>query len=132
MFEQAIYNEIENNFTLTGFDLNFGFGEVPENDQAPYIAQFSLNTSGDSQVLCNENDFSDGTAFIQWNVYHPNASNAFYIKRELMKFIGQIKVLSFDSVEYMIQLNESESSPSGGYNNGLFAEVVARSFTYNI
>lgn len=132
MFEQAIFEYIKGNFTVTGFDFNFGFGEVPENNQAPYIAQFSLNTSGDAVMLCNENDFTDGVAFIQWNVYHPNASNAFYIKRELMKFIGQLKVVSLNSVEYMIQLNESESSPSGGYNNGLFAEVVARSFTYNI
>lgn len=133
MFEQIIFEYIRDNFTVSGFDLAFGFGEVPENTLAPYIIQYSLDINGDKRFLCNDNDFTDGEAFIQWNIYHPNSSNAFYIKNQLMTFIAGLQQIPFVSNRYMLQLNQHESSPSGAdTNTGLFAEIVARSFTYNL
>lgn len=134
MFEEALFKHIRDNFSDANFtNITFGFGEVPEATKAPYIVQFGLNAGGDAQFLCNDNDFTDGNAFIQWNIYHPDFTNAFYLKNKLMSFIGQLKTLDFNSSKYVIQLNEEESSPSGlALNNGLAAETVVRSFTYNL
>lgn len=132
MFEKVLFKYIKDNFTITGLNISFGFGEVSVTTKAPYIIQYSLNANGDCQVLCNDNNFSDGEAFIQWNIYHSNFSNAFFIKHELMKFIGQLKTVECEGIKYDILYNIGESSPSGiDLTNGLAAEVVARSFTYN-
>ena len=131
MFEQAIFEYIKNNFALTGNICSFGFGEVNESVQSPYIIQYSLNASGDAQFLCEENNFESGEAFIQWTIYDNSFSNAFFLKHELMKFIGQLKTITLNSTTYLVQLNKAESSPSGvSLDNGLAAEVVTRSFTY--
>jgi hypothetical protein len=135
MFEQALYNYIEQNFdtSINRVELYFGFGEVDKSASNPYIAQYSLNRSGDRQFLCNENDFTDGTAFIQWNIYCDSPKLAFKLKNELMVFIGQIKKITLNGQTYLIKLNQAESSPSGqSLNNGLFSELVVRSFNYNM
>jgi hypothetical protein len=132
VFEQAIFEHIRDNFTVSGYDFTFGIGEVPAATETPYIIQYSLDMNGDSQVLCNDNDFTDGEAFIQWNIYHSSFSNALYIKKKLMEFVATITTMSFNSSTYVVLLNTSESSPSGiDLTNGLATEVVARNFTYN-
>lgn len=132
MFEQALFEYIENNFKIEGFTLNFGFGSVPDETQAPYIIQYDLDMNGDRRTLNNPDDFTDGEAFEQWNVYCDNASNALYIKKELMAFIASLKVLTLNSDKYLIELNDHSSSPSGkDANIGLFVEIVAREFTYH-
>lgn len=133
MFEQCIFEYIRDNFTVSSYDFTFGLGEVPATTETPYIIQYSLDMNGDKQVLCNDNDFTDGEAFIQWNIYHPNFSNALYIKKKLMEFIGSITTMTSNGSTYVVLLNEGESSPSGiDLTNGLATEVVARSFTYNV
>ena len=132
MFEQALFEYIKANFAITGHTCSFGFGEIDDNTEAPYILQYSLNASGDARFLCEENDFTSGEAFIQWNIYHPNFSNAFYLKHELMKFIGQLRKITLNYTTYVVEFNKSENSPSGvSLENGLAVETVVRSFTYN-
>ena len=128
MFEEQLYKHIKNNFTVSGFSLSFGFGEIEEDTQAPYIIQYSLDADGTHQALCKKNDFTEGEAFIQWNIYSPNSSNGFYIKQQLMTFLADLR--SIDN--YQIAINRHEASPSNlGQNNGLAIDVVARTFTYN-
>lgn len=132
MFEELLFNYIAENFRLTGFACEFGFGTIPDQTQAPYIIQYSLDTNGDRKFLCNADDFTDGEAFIQWNIYCSEPSNAYFIKQKLMAFIAGLKHLTSNNNEYMIQLNTGETSPSGtDPNTGLFVEIVSRSFTYN-
>lgn len=132
MFEQALFSDISTNFKVTGFTLGFGFGKVPETTKAPYIIQYSLDTDGDAQFLCNEDDFTDGQSFIQWNIYTTNPSNGFYLKTELMKYIASLDKLTLGTNTYIINQNTHSSSPSGiDENTGLFVEIVARDITYN-
>lgn len=132
MFEQALYEYIANNFTVEGFTLNFGFGSISDGTSAPYIIQHNLDTNGDRRTLNNPDDFTDGESFMQWNIYCDNASNAFYLKTELMTFIAGLKVLTLDPDKYSIELNEHSSSPDGkDATTGLFIEVVARDITYH-
>ena len=128
MFETALFDHIKNNFTLSGFTLVLGFKSVPETTKAPYVIQYPLDTSGDAQFLCNDNDFSDGEAFIQWNVSHPDPKKAFYIKCQLMTFIAELK----DITGYQIMLNTAASSP-GDYDetSKLYIETVTREITYS-
>lgn len=132
MFEVALFNDIKTNFSVTGYTLNFGFGKVLETTKAPYIVQYSLDTNGDREMLCEADDFTSGQAFLQWNIYTTNPQNGFKIKVELMKYIASLKYLDCIDSKYMIQLNQHSSSPSGiDENTGLFVEIVARDITYN-
>lgn len=132
MFEVALFNEIKTNFTVAGYTLNFGFGKVLETTKVPYIVQYSLDTNGDREMLCEADDFTSGQAFLQWNIYTTNPQNGFKIKVELMKYIANLKQLTLNNDLYMVQLNKHSSSPSGlDENTGLFVEIVARDITYN-
>lgn len=132
MFEEVLFNHIVDNFEVSGFDITIGFGEVPEETLAPYIVQYNLDTDGDRRTLNNSDNFTDGEAFIQWNIYCTDPSNAFYLKQRLMSFIAELKYISLNGLNYMIELNQHSSSPSGSdQNTGLFVEVVAREITYS-
>jgi len=132
MFEEALFTDIKTNFKVTGFTLSFGFGKVSETTKAPYIIQYSLDTDGDAQFLCNKDDFTDGQSFIQWNIYTTNPSNGFYLKTELMKYVASLDKLTLGTNTYIINQNTHSSSPSGiDENTGLFVEIVARDITYN-
>ena len=131
-FEIGLFNNIKTNFALSGYTIKFGYGVIPANTVQPYIIQYSLDTNGDRATLCEDDDFTSGEAFIQWNIYTNNPTVGFYIKRELMKYIASLSHFTFNGDEYMIQLNQHSSSPSGvDENTGLFVEVVARELTYN-
>lgn len=132
IFEDAIFNHIKNNFTYKSFPITFGLGSLPETTKTPYIKQHSLDMDGDAQMLCESNNFTSGSAFLQWNVYAMSYINAIYMKKALMEFIAELQYIDCADCTYMIQLNEHSSSPSGGSpNTGVWLEIVARDITYN-
>lgn len=127
MFEQELFNYVANNFEVAGFNLGFGFGEVEESQKAPYIVMFPLNNDGTKQVLCNENDYTDGETSIQFNIYTVNYSNSLYLGRQLDIFLSRIDILP----NYRVLLNNHEvirGFPDS--NAGLSLETVTRLFTY--
>ena len=128
MFEQELLNEISENFSVEGFNLTIGFGEVPESTKAPYIVMYPLNNDGTRQVLCDIDDYTDGRTSIQFSIYDVDYSNACYIGRELDKFLANLKYLS----SYRILLNNNEVIRGfNTVNNGLTLETVTRLFTYH-
>lgn len=128
MFEQELYNYIKENFKVEGFNLTVGFGEVPEKTKAPYIVMFPLNNDGTRQVLCDNDDYTDGRTSIQFNIYDVDYSNACYIGRQLDIFLAKIDLLP----SYRVLLNNSEVIRGfNSINNGLTLETVTRLFTYH-
>lgn len=127
MFEQELFNYISNNFVVEGFTLGFGFGEVTETQKAPYIVMYPLNNDGTRQVLCDNDDYTDGRVSIQFNIYDVDYSNACYIGRQLDIFLANLKYLP----TYRILLNNNEVIRGfNNVNNGLTLETVTRLFTY--
>lgn len=127
MFEQELYNYIQSNFSVQGFNIGFGFGEVAENINAPYIAMFPLNNDGTKQVLCNDNNYTDGQTTIQFSVYAKSYKNASYIGRMLDIFLADLRYLT----NYKIVLNNTEVIRGfDNINTGLSLETVTRLFTY--
>ncbi len=127
MFEKELLNEIANNFSVEGFDITIGFGEVPESTKAPYIVMYPLNNDGTRQVLCDNDDYTDGTTSIQFSIYDVDYSNACYIGRQLDIFLSNLELLT----SYRILLNNNEvirGFPT--VNKGLSLETVTRLFTY--
>lgn len=127
MFEQELFNYTSNNFVVEGFTLGFGFGEVPETQKAPYIVMYPLNNDGTRQVLCDNDDYTDGRVSMQFNIYDVDYSNACYIGRQLDIFLANLKYLP----NYRILLNNNEVIRGfNNVNNGLTLETVTRLFTY--
>lgn len=127
MFEQELFNYISNNFVVEGFTLGFGFGEVPETQKAPYIVMYPLNNDGTRQVLCDNDDYTDGRVSMQFSIYDVDYSNACYIGRQLDIFLANLKYLP----NYRILLNNNEVIRGfNNVNNGLTLETVTRLFTY--
>lgn len=127
MFEQELFNEIKNNFSVTSFTLSFGFGEVPESTKAPYIVMYPLNNDGTRQVLCDNDDYTDGETSIQFSIYDVDYSNACYIGRELDIFLSNLRYLT----HYNIVLNNSEVIRGfPNTNTALLTETVTRLFSY--
>lgn len=131
MFEQELFNEITDNFPSTLPELwqNVAvyFGEAPEMQKAPYIVMYPLNNDGTRQVLCDNDDYTDGETSIQFSVYDVDYSNAIYIGRQLDIFLAETVILP----NYRILLNNTEvirGFPSE--NNGLCIETVTRLFSY--
>jgi len=133
MFEQALFEYIEANFTVSGYTLGFGFGNVLEDTKNPYIAQFVLDSDGTRQTVCDDNSYTKGgESFVQWNVYSQSSTNAFKIKRELDKFIAEIRSLTFGGDDYKIFINNKGSSPVGQFSNGLNLEILTKTFNYEV
>lgn len=127
MFEQELLNEITENFSVEGFDITIGFGEVPEETKAPYIVMYPLNNDGTRQVLCDIDDYTDGRTSIQFSIYDVDYSNACYIGRQLDIFLANLKYL----LSYRILLNNNEVIRGfNTLNNGLTLETITRLFTY--
>lgn len=128
MFEQELLNEITENFSVQGFNITVGFGEVPEETKAPYIVMYPLNNDGTRQVLCDIDDYTDGRTSIQFSVYDVDYSNACYIGRQLDIFLASIKILP----HYRVLLNNNEVIRGfNTVNNGLTLETITRLFTYH-
>ena len=133
MFEEALFDYIENNFTVSGYTIGFGFGNVPESVKNPYIVQFSLDADPTRQTVCDEEDYQKGgEAFIQWNVYSQTPKNTFKIHRELDKFINAIRQLTFGGKTYKIFINTHGSSPTGPFTNGLSQKILTKTLTYEV
>lgn len=127
MFEQELYNYIQSNFSVQGFNIGFGFGEIAENTNSPYIAMFPLNNDGTRQVLCDNDDYTDGATSIQFSVYAKNYKNACFIGQKLDIFLAELRYLT----NYKIILNNSEVIRGfDNINTGLSLETVTRRFTY--
>ena len=132
MFEEALFNYIESNFVVPNFSLNFGYGEIEEGTQAPYIIQWNLDTDGTRRTLNNKDDFTDGSAFIQWTLYCSNPLNATYLQQQLFTFINAIRTLTYDGITYQVETNQHTSSPgSKDANTDLWAVIVAQDITYH-
>ena len=127
MIEQELLNEITDNFEVEGFDITIGFGEVPENTKAPYIIMYPLTNDGTRQVLCNNDDYTDGVTSIQFSVYDVDYSNACYIGRQLDIFLSNLHCLP----SHRILLNNTEVIRGfPDTNTGITVETVTRRFTY--
>lgn len=128
MFEQELYTFIKTNFYVTNFNLVIGFGEVPENTSYPYIVMYPLNNDGTRQVLCDDDDYTDGQTSIQFTVYSIDYSNAVYIGRQLDIYLSELHYLP----HYDIILNNTEVIRGfPNTNTGLTAETITRLFTYH-
>lgn len=108
MFEQLLFEYIKENFKVEGFNLSFGYGEIEPKTKEPYIIQHSLGMDGTRQVLCNEDNYTDGESFTQWNIYTGSQSTADYIYQKLFTFVSGIKKLG----DYKIGLNIFDSGRS--------------------
>ena len=127
MFEKELFNYIKANFSINKFDIKVYFGDAPQNTKQPYIVMFPLDIDGTKQVLCNENDYTDGESLIQFNIYGLDASNLLFIKQKLDIFLAGIDVLT----NYRVLLNTHEGARGGFIDNtGLKIETLTRNFTY--
>lgn len=131
MFEKELFEYIKANFleNLPSLwqNVSIFFGEAPEAQKAPYIVMYPLNPNGTRQVLCNNDNYTDGRVSIQFNIYDKDYSNAFYLGRELSKFLADIEYLP----NYHVLLNNHENIRGfPDISNGLCLETVTRYFTY--
>lgn len=127
MFEKELFNYIKSNFSLDNFNIKFYFGEAPQSTKQPYIVMYSLDIDGTKEVLCNENNYTDGESYVQFNIYGLDASNILYIKQKLDTFLATTNLLP----SYRVLLNIHEGA-RGGFieNTGLKVETLTRTFTY--
>lgn len=127
MFEEELFNYIKANFNVANFNIKLYYGDAPENTKQPYIVMFALDIDGTKQVLCNENNYTDGESYIQFNIYGLDASNLLFIKQKLDILLANIDVLT----NYRVLLNTHEGA-RGGFleNTGLKIETLTRNFTY--
>ena len=127
MFEKELFNYIKTNFSIIKFDIKFYFGDAPQNTKQPYIVMFPLDIDGTKQVLCNENNYTDGESYIQFNIYGLAVSNIIFIKQQLDIFLAELNVLP----SYRVLLNQHEGARGGFIDNtGLKIETLTRNFTY--
>ncbi|MBQ3942819.1 MAG: hypothetical protein II669_00700 [Elusimicrobia bacterium] len=127
MFEKELFNYIKTNFSLNNFNIKFYFGEAPQSTRQPYIVMYPLDIDGTKQVLCNENNYTDGVSYIQFSIYGLDASNLIYIKQQLDKFLALLDIIP----NYRILLDNHEGARGGfAENTGLKLETLTRTFTY--
>lgn len=127
MFEQLLFEKIRDEFKVEGFNLSFGYGEIPAKTKNPYIIQHTLDMDGTRQVLCNPDDFTDGDLFVQWNIYTTSASTSDFIYQKLFTFVQELKQLG----EYKIGLNLFNSSRNLTEPDlGLFMTALAMQINY--
>ena len=132
MFESGLFAKVKNDFKITGYNLSFGFGEVTATATNPYIIMYSNDADGSPRMLCNDTEYNEGEAFVQFNVFASTSAQAFAIKTELDKFLAALKTVTYNKTSsYNILLNEHNASPSGGNPiEGLFVQTLSRTFTY--
>lgn len=127
MFEKELFNYIKANFSVNKFDIKFYFGVAPQNTKQPYIVMFPLDIDGTKQVLCNENNYTDGESYIQFSIYGSDVGNLIYIKQQLDIFLAELNVLP----SYRVLLNQHEGARGGFIDDtGLKIETLTRNFTY--
>lgn len=127
MFEQELFNHIKANFRLDKFDTKVYFGDAPQSAKQPYIVMFPLDADGTKQVLCNDNNYTDGESYIQFNIYGLDVSNLIFIKQKLDTFLAGLYSLT----SYRVLLNQHEGARGGFIDDtGLKIETLTRNFTY--
>lgn len=127
MFEKELFNYIKTNFHLNSYSIGFYFGEAPQSAKQPYIVMYPLDIDGTKQVLCNENDYTDGESYIQFSIYGLEASNLIYIKQKLDIFLAMLGTIP----NYRILLDNHEGARGGFYDStNLKIETLTRTFTY--
>lgn len=138
MFEVELYNHVSVNFPLSNASdtivdfstITVGFGQVPEQTQAPYVVMYVLDSNGDPVTLC-DSQFDAGDSFIQFNVVAFSNEKAFYIKQKLNEFLTSFRTLTSGSVSYTIERTTHGASPSAQtLTNGLAVDVLAKTFNY--
>lgn len=88
---------------------------------------YPLDIDGTKQVLCNENNYTDGVSYIQFSIYGLDSSNILYIKKELDTFLALLDVIP----NYRILLDNHEGARGGfSSNTNLKIETLTRTFTY--
>lgn len=127
MFEKELFNYIKANFSLDNFNIKFYFGVAPESTKQPYIVMYPLDIDGTKQVLCNENNYTDGESYVQFSIYGLESSNVLYIKKEFDVFLATLNLIP----NYRILLNRHEGARGGfSSNTNLKIETLTRTFTY--
>lgn len=127
MFEKALFEKVKNDFRVRGFNIDLGYGEISANTAEPYIIQYSLDMDGTRQFLCNNDNFSDGVSFVQWNIYAGSISTSDFIYQQLFKFIQGLKKVG----NYDIGLNLFQSNRNfPELNNGLAMSALAMQINY--
>ena len=127
MFEQLLFEYIKENFKVEGFDLSFGYGEIHPKTKEPYIIQYSLGMDGTRQVLCNEDNYTDGESFTQWNIYTKSQSTSDYIYQQLFTFINTIKTVG----DYKLGLVTFDSGRSiTNPDTGLYFSALTMQIQY--
>ena len=127
MFEKELFNYIKSNFSVNNFNIKFYFGEAPQSAKNTYIVMYPLDIDGTKQVLCNENNYTDGESYLQFSIYGIDTTNILFIKKQLDIFLAEIKLLP----SYRVLLNTHDGA-RGGFsdNTGLKIETLTRTMTY--
>lgn len=107
--------------------MSFGYGEISPKTKEPYIIQYSLGMNGTRQVLCNEDNYTDGESFTQWNIYTSSQSSADFINQELFKFVMDLPSLGEYKIG-LVKLNSSRSFTEPSI--GLYSSVIAFEINY--
>lgn len=133
MFSKVLFQHLKANVTSFGSQsITWGFGEVPEDTQQPYIVFYELDDDRDNQYLCDKHGDS-GDYFLQCNIY----SDSFILNNAIKKYVGDY-LLTLNGVEltdgndtYIMNGIRHSSSPSANtLNNGLAIDVLAKTINY--
>ena len=134
MFDLALYNELKEINKIDSIKVKWGYNEIPDGTDDPYIVQYTLDRNTDRELLCD--DFDDGgQAFIQWNVYSTKGwvsdRIAYELERILDSYVTDGQTLTYSDTSYTISMREHNSSPSAQViENELATSVLTNTFFY--
>ncbi|MDR1169082.1 MAG: hypothetical protein LBK53_09390 [Heliobacteriaceae bacterium] len=123
MFEQALYEDINADFTVNGKKYPIYFGEVEQNAKATYIVQTSLDY-GDTPLTQCRNDY---TEFMEFRIYGLDFYAITTIRDALVNYLANLDYVG----NYTILKNIKHTSVVGNdVENGLPCATAAREFVY--
>ena len=133
MFSEVLFQHLQANFTSFGSkSIQWGFGEVPENTQQPYIVFNELDDNQDPETLC-ETIGDSGDYFLQCNIF----TDSFILNNSIKKLVSTYLYsllgteLTDGTNSYTIDVVNHSSSPSAEtLNNGLAVDVLAKTINY--
>lgn len=134
MFSIELYKNLKANFISSqGQTITWGFGDVPENTQQPYIVFYELDDDRSQQFLCDEHGDS-GDYFMQCNIFSKSFGVNNVIKKELDDYIMTLNgaELTTGGDSYIINVIRHSSSPSANtLTNDLAVDVLAKTINYS-